>query len=151
MLTIVNKEVSQCICCGGTRETLMLAGKAFNLNENLEWETVWAGNQVFSSEGSFEIPGLSADTDVQISAEAEFTLYEYDPYNNQTITNTQIRKLNDKELPVTVYGNYESYVRFTHSNNKISFEFVPYEENYKGFVTNEVPTKVTFTSIKQRQ
>ena len=116
--------------------------------ETGNWQTKWSGNQIFTSSGSFTVPGLAATGDVKLTASAVFTTYYYDPFNNCISTGNQTLDLNEALLPNTLSWNGAS-VNFVHDGDKISVQFENYEYSFKGYVTEVVPTQVIIKVVKQ--
>ena len=105
--------------------------------------------KTFTASGSFSVPDISTNDEVRICAVAEFSVYSYDPaYGNETVS-TETATLTEAVLPISASSSNAS-INISHSGGLISFEFIPYEMNYKGYVNEETPTKITFTVVRKK-
>lgn len=150
LLKIAEKEISQLNCCGEEVSSVTIVDKNISCGEEFPgWITVWNGIKTFTASGSFSVPDISTNDEVRICAVAEFSVYSYDPaYGNETVS-TEKATLTEAVLPVSASSSNAS-INISHSGGLISFEFIPYEMNYKGYVNEETPTKITFTVVRKK-
>lgn len=146
---IAKREVTKLNCCGGVRESIKIAGKTFVCKEAPQWETVWSGSQSFTGSGSFTVSGLGTDGEATVTANAVFNVNIYDENSGGWQSNDVTLSVTDKSLPCTITDGYAS-IDISRSGSDLNFSFVPYGEEYKGYVIYINPMSVTFTNVKKK-
>lgn len=113
-----------------------------------DWQTVWSGMQVCSTTGSFAVPGLPSDGQIQVTVSGTFREQYKDGYTgNITVGNQYHGALNRSTLPATIYGSNAS-VYFYRNGSSIGFQANRTETSAKGYTIIEIPTSIVFTEVR---
>ncbi len=115
-----------------------------------DWKTVWSGLQIFTSGGSFTVPGLESGGEVQVTADVIFgEWYKYSYDGSTAEKDSFMRGISRGTLP-TAIGGITSFAVLMRNGNQIDFTFYQGEEYAKGYSIVEYPIAIRFTEVRRR-
>lgn len=114
-----------------------------------DWETVWTGSNTYTSSGSFTVPGLAADGNVQVTANISTKEYYIVDESNYFEGNEYSGSVSRGTLPTSIYGNL-SDVSLTRNGSTINFSFNEGVEYSKGYTIYEIPVSITITEVRRK-